>query len=138
VTHRRANTRGTYAWQLYNRDEKNENLAEAHIDFTYNRSIPFQHKIQHGDATGPKIKVLMISASKGEGSTLEDRMYSTMSKMYYARRHGYGFTHLLSEQYADYFADDLYTVRVCCSLIDRSHTLSYSVCIYKYGTTMGF
>ena len=53
-----------------------------------------------GKSNKSNISALMLSASTGNAETLDKYMYFSISKMYYARRHSYGFLHLLSEQVA--------------------------------------
>lgn len=44
-----------------------------------------------------------MSGSDGHPNPLDGILYPSLSKIYYAHRHGYTFKHALSSQYVKYF-----------------------------------
>jgi hypothetical protein len=57
-----------------------------------------------------KIKVVLLSGSRINGITLDQRMYINLSKQYYAKRHGYKAIFVTSDQFQEFFHPNTFKV----------------------------
>lgn len=70
-------------------------------------SIPYKHPVRPVSSR-PTAQIVIISAS-GAGA-LDFNLHMSLSRKYYAHRHGYGYQHLVSNAYANYFGDNFLDV----------------------------
>lgn len=90
--------------------DSGEYLSDSHVEYNLSYSIPFH---RDGQSRGVPLnrdqkKILMLSGSAGSGYKLHQYMYMSISKAYYATRHGYPFILKLSPQYVEYFPDGIF------------------------------
>ena len=83
--------------------------AQARVRFDSAFSTPFEHPIDSFERRS-RASILMVSGSSGNADKLSDNMHITLSKMHYARRHGYKYIHQLSDQFEPYFPQNLFEV----------------------------
>lgn len=81
------------------------------MEYNVSYSIPFTHpQYDYYQKNPTKIKAVIMSASEGAAEKLDIQKYITISKMSYAKRHGYDFAYAISDEFAEYFPKDLYEV----------------------------
>jgi hypothetical protein len=76
-----------------------ERKSQSRIYTNASSSVSYQHP----PAVPATAKIAIVSATSGGG--LDSAMHMSLSRMYYAHRHGYAYQHLVSEAYVNYFGD---------------------------------
>jgi hypothetical protein len=94
-------------------NQHNETLAEARISQDPLKSWKQQTLFTHPDyekirSQKSNLSVIMVSGSEGSARKLDNMKYITMSKMAYAKRHGYSYTFVTSNEYYDYYPHDVF------------------------------
>lgn len=85
--------------------------APSRIEYSINISKPFKHPdYPFYKRNKSNISAVIMTGSDGSASHLDTRKYMTLSKMYYAKRHGYDFAYITSDEVLDYFPLDMMTV----------------------------
>jgi hypothetical protein len=51
----------------------------------------------------------MLTGKQASANAIDKKLYISLSKMYYAKRHGYKFVELFSNEYSHYFPHNLYS-----------------------------
>ena len=80
-----------------------EVLSSSRIFSNISHSVPYQHP---KNPPKGKFSAVILVGTSASASSIENRMYMQISKQYYAKRHGYKFMHLLSNQIVEYFPND--------------------------------
>jgi len=75
--------------------------AVNHSSYSYYRSNP------------SNVSAVIMMGTTATASSFITRMYLSLSKMYYAKRHGYDFSYMTSTEFQEYFPQDLFKVTNC-------------------------
>ena len=90
-----------------------EELSKSRVYYNVSYAPQYTHPNHERFSRVPtsKLKVMLVVGFNGGTADLIDKnMYPAMTKMYYAKRHGYYFAVGLSNKYSNYFAADLFEV----------------------------
>lgn len=88
---------------LLSSDTQHEQLSQSKIYTNASHFVPFRHPVPPASySSSPPVSVAIVSGSGG-GRGLDRAMDMSLSRMYYAQRHGLAYQHLVSEAYAAYF-----------------------------------
>lgn len=93
-------------------DATSERHAASNVYKTLDDFTPFRHDPEQWKA---KLSAVVLTGSSGNTNKVAQSMYFSLSKQYYARRHGYKFMYSLSEQFTSYYHRDLWKVARHCS-----------------------
>ena len=74
--------------------------AVNHSSYSYYRSNP------------SNVSAVIMMGTTATASSFITRMYLSLSKMYYAKRHGYDFSYMTSTEFQEYFPQDLFKARI--------------------------
>lgn len=91
--------------------EDSEDLSRSKIEYNLSYSFPFQHHQYHTlSQFKTKYNVAIMTASGFDWATINNRMYNSISKMYYAKRHGYKYIQKVSDEVISFFPNDIFKV----------------------------
>lgn len=86
-----------------------EDKSKSKIEFNFTHAYEFQHPEYENFSTyKSNISALVMVSSSINPREIDKLKYMTISKMYYAKRHGYKFFMSTSAEYESYFASDLF------------------------------
>lgn len=97
----------------------------------FTRKVPFVHPEPPPVA---KVKILLLSGIAPDATLLDRSMYPSMSKQYYAARHGYKYVQVISSQFVPFYTMDLFeqiqngaskSGIIYCVIFIRSNIISY-------------
>ena len=95
----------------FDRGRQQDRYAEARIYFNLTHSTSYNHPSEN-QHTKTNLTVVMLTGSNGNANKIVKDMYLSLSKIYYAKRHGYKFVQQLSNRFEAYFPHDLFKVRI--------------------------
>lgn len=119
-----------FCWE--NKNSKTETPTTSRIYYnSYNESSLFVHKPitsanrhPHHHHRQPPYQILILTGSHGSAYSLDYRLYPSIAKMYYAKRHGYKFMHRLSNQFKPYFRSTWQDLKGSSGVSYTSNTLA--------------
>lgn len=98
----------SFCWDSGNDEEE---VTPVNIEFNLSSAVPFQHlEYEKYNKYTSNISALILVGTVGSSASMIDKLYLTMSKMYFAKRHGYKFQLLISNAFVNFFPKDLFSV----------------------------
>ena len=61
------------------------------------------------DSSEKMMSIVLLTGKQASANAIDRKMYISLSKMYYAKRHGYKFVELFSNEFSHYFVHNLYS-----------------------------
>ena len=85
------------------RDDTHEYLSQSRVEFNLSHSRPFTHPDYATYNSKPSnLSIVIMSSVAASATELSHHLYSSLSKIMYAKRHGYTFHMVLSNDFSHF------------------------------------
>lgn len=102
-----ANTPKPFCWD--SGSENTELPPDANIYHTGWSNFSKYEKVERSYDDKEKMPIVLLTGKQASANAIDRKMYISLSKMYYAKRHGYKFVELFSNEFSHYFPHNLYS-----------------------------